>query len=612
MTLSWPAKDRERPARGTAADLRVVEHFEPSALTPLGDGQGTLPLTRPTKAGENLLVFGDNGLAMEALADRVGGAIDLIYIDPPYATGLNYFSQTGRGGANMEHRAYSDALVGGMAGYADTMYARLAAMHALLDDQGKIFVHCDWRANAVLRLILDEIFGTACFRNEIIWRRAPNLGRQAASKQLGRVLDTIFVYSKTEGAAFAGPVPRRRALVPLDGKGKPKGARWDEERKLYFTTAPRGDYTDRSIAKLREEGRIYDSSGGKVYIKYFLTKGDDGRWYKEQPVDALWDDYAVRPLRHRPKSEAMGYDTQKPEGLLERIIGWATQPGDLVADFFCGSGTTMAVAQAMGRRWLGCDRQRPAIEISRRRLGGAGARFDVCSVERAERKLWRAEQIDDAAAVLEAFGAEPSAGRWGNKEDARVFVGPADEAMTEGQISEVCAEAGEGRVIVLGWAWSAHDGGALRQRMKREHGVELVMRTIPSGLMRAVSPRKLRFLERPEVELEVVPANGSRELAVRITNVRCPAPSRLREDKSNKGNKKHEAELSWSDYIDSWRVDFDGAASRTFTPTWQGLRGEEGLPLSTPARHFESTTTVLLKVLTVFGDEIDRTIVIEC
>src|SRR5690606_15971617 len=131
------------------------------------------------------------------------------YIDPPYATGLSYYTQTDVGdGRTLARRAYRDQTADGMVGYLEAMQARLAAIHEILADDGKLFLHCDWRANSMLRLVLDEIFGPECFRNEIVWRRAPNLGRQAASKQLGRVFDTIFVYSKTPAAPFPGPVPR--------------------------------------------------------------------------------------------------------------------------------------------------------------------------------------------------------------------------------------------------------------------------------------------------------------------------------------------------------------------------------------------------------------------
>lgn len=350
IELVWPGKyDDGDPAEAARITLVPAErHGDP--------------------ASENVLVHGDNLGAMTALLPAYEGTVDLVYIDPPFATNLRFFSQTNVGDGEIERDAYRDPGGNSMADYLSAMLPRLRLIHRLLAPEGKLFLHCDWRANALLRVVLDEIFGPESFRNEIAWRRAPNLGRQAASRQLGRVLDTIFVYSKRPGALFRGEAPRKSTPVALDRSGKPKGARWDELAQCFFTTAPRGDYTDKSIAELRTKNRVYDSGAGKVYIKYFLRKDDAGRWVKDQPVDTLWDDYDVRPLRHRPKGEEMGYDTQKPEGLLERIIGWATRPGDRVADFYAGSGTTLAVAEAMGRRWIGSDVGRPAIDIIRRRL----------------------------------------------------------------------------------------------------------------------------------------------------------------------------------------------------------------------------------------------------
>ncbi|QYO63317.1 DNA methyltransferase [Leptolyngbya sp. 7M] len=192
--------------------------------------------------------------------------------------------------------------------------------------------------------------------------------------------------------------------MELDKAGNPKGAKWDADRKLYFTTAPRGDYTDESIMMLRKVGRVYDSETGKIYIKYFLRKGEDGLWYKDQPVDTLWDDWDVRPLRHCSKDElGIGYATQKPEGLLGRVVSWAAPPGGLVADFFCGSGTTGAVAEKLGRRWIVADLGRFAIHTTRKRLievqrslsaeGKPYRAFDVYNLGRYERQWWQQEAL---------------------------------------------------------------------------------------------------------------------------------------------------------------------------------------------------------------------------
>jgi adenine-specific DNA-methyltransferase len=657
IELVWPGKPTAVPPLGDGAEveLELVASLDPSRLTVAGASQTSstqaplhfdLPQGAAGGAGDmpNQLISGDNLIIMEALAPRLAGAVDLIYIDPPYATGLSYYSQHGTGklqGGAIERRAYRDNRAGGMAGYLDTMFVRLMGMHQLLSAEGKLFVHCDWRANSQLRLLLDEIFGAECFRNEIIWRRAPNLGRQAASRQLGRVIDSIFVYSKTAGAAFANEVPRRRKELALDRKGKPKGARWDEDRELYFTTAPRGDYTDASIARLRGEGRVFESSTGTIYIKYFLTPGDGARWYKEQPVDALWDDFAVRPLRHRPKSEEMGYDTQKPEGLLERIITWATKPGDLVADFFCGSGTTPAVAEAFGRRWIACDIGQTAIDITRRRLldlqvplsddlGGGKRRarpFDILSALRAERMGWGRRLtldggvVDDgegpldeqalvARQVLLTFGAEPLGGCLGEDGGRRVQVCSMGRPATERDVEEAClaaAEAGAADLVLLAWQWAGFDGAALRDRMVSRHGLGLSLRTIPTELLRSRPKRgKLRFAERPEVALRLIEGDeGSWQLV--LADLRCPDPPKVRAAPGG-------IELGFPDLVDSWMVDWRGAEG-AFSPSWcsHRSRADRQLALKTPFTTVAGgqRRSLRVKVVTVFGDEIARSVVLE-
>jgi hypothetical protein len=365
LELVWdgkpvPAASSALDDQGCTAEFRAIERlFQP---TP----------DRDVACWTNRLFHGDNRDVMRFMRPEFAEGIDLIYIDPPFDIGLDFGVRVRlASGREIETPAYSDRWTPGAGSHAHMMWERLHLMRELLKPSGCIFLHCDWRSSAVMRLLLDEVFGPACFRNEIVWRRAPNLGRQAASNQLGRVAESILVYSARPGTPFLGTAPVKSQAVPLDANGRPRGTQWDDLRQCFFTTAPRGDYTDQSVARLRGEGRIHDTPSGKVYVKYFLRKGDDGRWYKDQPVDTIWDDPDVRPLRHCGREElAVGYATQKPEGLLRRIISWASPPGGLVADFFCGSGTTGVAAQGLGRRWIMVDASPVAIRIARGRLIG--------------------------------------------------------------------------------------------------------------------------------------------------------------------------------------------------------------------------------------------------
>jgi DNA modification methylase len=310
------------------------------------------------------------------------GGVDLVYVDPPFASQLEYIHEARLDGPAdgrvLRAAAYDDRWGGdGLAGYLDMLAPRLEALAELLSPSGTIWVHVDWRASYLVRLLLDEVLGREAFVNEIIWRRAPNLGRQAASRQFGRTLDTIVVYAK--GEAKLNPPTR---LEPIE----PAAIRWDDAGRP-FTAAPRGDYTDDSIARLELEGRVHRSSSGKVYVKYFLVKNEEGNWCRERRVDALWTD--VPPLRHASPGERTGFPTQKPRTLLDRIVACASPPGGLVVDLFAGSGTTGESAHALGRRFVLGDSSPLAMATARSRLLRAGVPLVVeqCGLELTPRTV---------------------------------------------------------------------------------------------------------------------------------------------------------------------------------------------------------------------------------
>lgn len=322
-----------------------------------------------TGDGAHRLIHGDVlDLTAALTSEGLAGTVDLVYVDPPYASDRDYVAESRLDGPAdgrvVRTPAYADtwtARAGGLGAYLEMLAPRLDALAGLLAPKGTLWVHLDWRAAYLVRAILDEILGRDAFLNEIVWRRAPNLGRQATSGQFGRTLDTLVVYGRS-GATLSPPT----RLEPIE-----EGAiRWDPEGRP-FTSAPRGDYTAASITKLDAEGRIHRTASGRVYIKYFLVKNADGVWCRERRVDALWTD--VAPLRHAAASERTGYPTQKPRALLERIIACASKPGSLVVDAFGGSGTTGVAAHALGRRAVLSDRSPVAIATARARLLRDGA-----------------------------------------------------------------------------------------------------------------------------------------------------------------------------------------------------------------------------------------------
>lgn len=598
----------------------------------------------------NLLCRGDNKLVIAALLPHFRAAVDLIYIDPPYDCGLDYRVDVPIGESRTTVHAYRDTWGTGQESYAHMMAERLMLMRELLHPDGCIFVHCDWRASAVIRLILDDIFGRSCFRNEIVWRRAPNVGRQAASNQLGRVVDSIFVYSAREGTPFRGQTPVRRTPVEPSRSGKPRGAKWDEQRQLFFTTAPRGDYTDQSIERLDAEGRVWTSPSGKIYIKYFLRKGDDGRWYKDQPVDTLWDDPDVRPLRHCTKDElGIGYATQKPEGLLRRIISWACPPGGLVADFFCGSGTTGAVAHQLGRRWILADLGRQAVHTTRKRLlacetearaskrghrrlplpGVAGVSgcgtdtslgpcsFHLFDLAPHDRLHWFASAFHGdlhtyRRALLDRFGwsgtthsdAHPGSDSLihARRDDAVLHVADVDRIVDvrfADALANVARIAGASRVFCLAFEYDVDMRGDL-DAIAAAAGIRIHPVLIPPEVTEMNGRERPGWLEvaRLEARLEAHAGDGVsvhlqhyEQIAVEAGPASLTRPARAH---------------AGLDLIDAWSIDPDWRPGGLFRPVWHAQRaprraapGLESDPIPLPG----GSRSLLVRVVDVFGHE---------
>lgn len=310
---------------------------------------GSLKVVDTTSAPRGRLIEGNNVDVLRALLDGAG-TYGLAYLDPPYFSGTDYVHE------KAGERAYGDRWADRDA-YLSMLWPVLRLVHSLLGPHGTIWVQVDHRASGLVQPLLDELFGYERLRNVIAWRRAPPLGRQVQSRQFPRNLDLLFAYAKGDEARWHPvhtrvPLPRGRARRDPDGR--------------WFTLAPRGDYTDESVARLDAEGRIHRSEAGKVYVKYFAEEGDDGVLYKPRAVDAVWDD--VAPLRHAAPKERTGYPTQKPEPLLRRILEATSDPGDLVLDPFAGSGTTGVAAAAVGRKFVLIDQSPVAIATARKRL----------------------------------------------------------------------------------------------------------------------------------------------------------------------------------------------------------------------------------------------------
>ena len=297
----------------------------------------------------NKLILGDN---LEIMKSMETGSVDLIYLDPPFFSNRNYEVIWGDEG---EVRSFQDRWAGGIEHYISWLYERVLEMHRILKPTGSIFLHCDWHANAHIRCdILEKIFDFQNFLSEIIWKRTFNSGSsKSIAKKFPMNTDTIFWYSKTSNYTF------HKITRPLNKGALKRYDKVDENGR--FMWVPLKTVSKERLEELRESGEIREDEE-LTYPRYkkYLNE-DDGVL-----MDNIWDDIGQIPTRGG--NERIGYPTQKPEALLERIIRCASNEGDMVLDPFVGGGTTIAVADRLNRKWMGIDQSVAAVRVSDLRL----------------------------------------------------------------------------------------------------------------------------------------------------------------------------------------------------------------------------------------------------
>jgi site-specific DNA-methyltransferase (adenine-specific) len=337
----------------------------------------------------NQIYCGNN---LEILRQHVGSeTVDLVYLDPPFKTDKAYNTTLveRRGSASESRtrvfedtwrwdeaaaRAYDEIvesspanvskamqafrlLLGenGLLAYLTMMAARLVELLRVLRAGGALYLHCDHAASHYLKILLDAVFTPENFRNEIIWTMA-GIGRKRRIRKFPVDTQVLLYYTKAGAERIPKEVKQGRFVLPT-------GYQRDEEGRVYWTS-PRGDYTDESVERLKAEGRIHVTRSGKIRVKYFVAE-DEAAIYIPRAVTNSWHDI---PDTLRTGAERLGYPTQKPEALLERIIRTSSNESDLVLDPFCGSGTTLVVAQRLNRRWIGIDSSPLAVSLAKRRL----------------------------------------------------------------------------------------------------------------------------------------------------------------------------------------------------------------------------------------------------
>lgn len=617
--LVWPGKYDGRGravASRVSLPFQVVEVIQDGVRVRPRQAQTVLPLfgalPGATHDWRNKLIWGDNLLVEASLLSDFSGTIDLIYLDPPFTTGTDFHistpvgdsdSETTKAPSLVEEIAYRDTWREGISSFLASISPRLELARELLSPTGSLFLHCDWRASAHLRLLLDEIFGSECFVNEIAW--CYSIGGKGKTR-FGRKHDTIFFYSKTDNYVFNGLDPD--VMTP----------RKPNSHMRVKVDADGHQYQEKT-----------DRKSGKVY-RYSVDAG-------KIPND-YWTD--IEQLNHGD-AERTGYPTQKPERLLRRIIAAATNPNGLVADFYCGSGTTLVAAEQLGRRWIGCDLGRFAIHSTRKRLldittvdpsSGKESRaqpFELLNLGRYERKHWQGitfgnePKTDLEAAIanyvrfmLELYRATPVQGRQhihGQRASSLVHVGAVDSPVTIAQVQDAIDEArqlGFSELHVLAWEWEMGMVDPLAKLAKKEHALDVRFVSIPREVMEShgADAALPRFYDLAYLKIGIERKLGKGRLGVRITLEDFVVPHFDSDSEQLKGLIK-----TWSDYIDYWSVDWE-FSNDTFVTHWHTYRTRQRrtLDLKTDVYSYKSAGTykILVKVVDIFGN--DTSHLVEC
>lgn len=640
---------REINVSGLALPLQKIETIdEPRSRA---EEQGSL--FDPTKAHSddfrNRLIWGDNKLVIASLLREFAGKIDLIYIDPPFNIGTDFSFQVPIGDEGeevvkeqsiLEMVAYRDMWGKGANSYLTMLFERFTLMRNLLSEHGSLYVHVGPQMAAYVRPMLDEVFGESSPNCDITWKRVTAHGD---SKRWGVTHDVIFWTAKAESFIWNAQYEPydEKYLKDKYSQTMPDGRRY----RLDNITSPnprpnmmyewRGNkppvkgwrYEYDTMERLFAEDRIElpKREGGRPQLRRFLDE------QKGVPVGSVWAD--INPVNSQA-NEDTGYDTQKPERLLERVILASSSPGSIVADFFCGSGTTLATAERLGRRWIGADLGRFAIHTSRKRLieqqrdlhskGKHYRSFDLYNLGRYERQWWQKESLRGAddehrAIVLKFFKAEvlakaPSPLLHARKGAAFVHVDGIDSIFTRSEVKELAqavVSAGGREAYVLAWDFEM-DIRQVAAAVEAETGVKLRLARIPREIMEKNRTEVPPFFEVAVLEAaSVVRKEGNkRKVDVKLVNF---LPSLSEVPGRELEALQERAVQSGFDFIDFWAIDFDWNPNRPFNHHWQDFRTRKDRTLKTvsDAEHAyvkPGTYTACVKVVDVFGCDTSITV----
>jgi len=636
VELVWNGKSRE--VCTAILPFQTLEHIDEPRKEKRDDEELSLDTGgRQVKGWTNKLIWGDNKLILSSLKSGAlrrqiedAGGLKLIYIDPPFDVGADFSMDIEIGGETfhkepnlLEQIAYRDTWGRGADSFIAMIYERLILMRDLMHSEGSIYVHLDWRVNAYVRSAMEEVFGRNNFVNEIVWKRSDAKSDAAqGSAHYSRVQDTLLFFKRGERMTwnpqymplsedyvegfyrYTDSTGRRYKLENMLGPGG--ASKGNPVYEVMGVTRP-WRYSRERMQALIDAGLVIQTKPGTVPMqKKYLDES------KGVQLGTWWDDISM--IRGW-SSEKSGYKTQKPEALLERILQVSSNPGDLVADFFGGSGTTAAVAENLGRKWITADLGKFGIHTTRKRLiqvqrelkaGGRAFRaFEVLNLGRYERQAYlnvagrlTGKKKEKALArkenefrelILKAYRAEPlpDAAFFHGKNGSRlVVVGPINLPVGRVFVEEVvteCRKRGATRVDVLAFEFEMGLFPAVLEEAKQK-GIDLVPKTIPPEVFdkRAVEKGQVRFHD--VAYIEVTPRFDKKNpltIAVELTDFSVyytqglveAIAADLKEGKSEvvceqgkliKVSKDKEGVITrdvltkkWTDWVDYWAVDFD-------------------------------------------------------
>jgi len=613
--LIWDGKYDEHGNKRAPVRIELPFQTVETVNESVQERQRTLELSSSGHDPEwrNRLIWGDKKYVLPSLLPEFAGKVDLIYIDPPFSSGQDFsFSTTlpetddefTKRPSTLEQKAYRDTWgvdevdsnrgVTELDRYLRWLHDTLVLLRELLSNEGSIFVHLDVHMGPYVKALMDEVFGQGNFLNEVVWYYYNKL-HDSRKRALPKAFDQILYYVKDRNSPYSYTALKEPRATP--------------------------------VTKLK-----YKKVGGKIQN----IIGDDGKavTYEstERTVDNVW---RIRCLQPANVQEWVGYQTQKPVDLIERVLSIASKPGDLVLDCFVGSGSSAIAAEKLNRRWIACDLGRFAIHTTRKRLLAIAVKpFIVQNLGKYERQQWQVaefpangknrleEQKERETAyrkfILELYHATPVSGHvWlhGVKGGRMVHVAAVDAPVTRADVNAIAAEvwraAGKGpnppqrpAVDVLGWEFALEINETAKE-IAAQARVDAAFKKIPREVLekKAVDQGDVYFFELGA--LSVNTKIKKRELTLTLSDFVIPLDDVPAEVRS--------AIKHWSQMVDYWAVDWDFKED-TFHNQWQSYRTRKDPKLELTKEHEYSEPgkyTVVVKVIDILGNDTTKTLSVE-